>query len=223
MSVIYFASNNGHKRDELAAILSAMRDGAHDSAPNIEIKLPKDMNINFDVDENGADFAQNALIKAKALHKILREKNINAPVIADDSGLCVDVLNGRPGIYSARYCGAGCGADGAANGKKLKDAERNALLLAEIKTASSALRHSITARFVCAMTLLHGENRFFIAQETLEGEIALSPRGESGFGYDPLLFLPELGRTVAELSPAEKCAISHRAKAARCLFLGRKF
>jgi XTP/dITP diphosphohydrolase len=133
---------------------------------------------------------------------------VKQPVIADDSGLCVDALDGRPGVLSARY--GSSGGYSSSRGQKLDDAARNALLLAEI--GSAACR---SARFVCAMVLLLDENRFFCAQETLEGEIITSGRGCGGFGYDPLLFIREKGRTVAELSPKEKNAISHRGKAAR--------
>lgn len=119
----------------------------------------------------------------------------------------MDALGGRPGIYSARYGSEGC--------KKLTAAERNALLLGELGDNPNR-----KARFVCAMVLLFSEDRFFVAQETLEGEIisrAEGKRGSGGFGYDPILWLPELSRTVAELSEEEKNRISHRGKAARAL------
>ncbi|MDR0526882.1 MAG: RdgB/HAM1 family non-canonical purine NTP pyrophosphatase [Spirochaetaceae bacterium] len=190
---LWFASSNEHKYGELAAILN-------EAAPEIELKLPKDAKICFDAEENGADFAQNALIKARALNKIVHE-----PVIADDSGLCVDALGGAPGIFSARY--------GMQNGKKLDSTERNALLLAQI---GDNLPRS--ARFVCAMVLLFNKEKFILVQETLEGEIVYEPKGGGGFGYDPLLLIPELGRTVAELNAVEKNRLSHRAKAARRLF-----
>ena len=126
------------------------------------------------------------------------------PVIADDSGLCVDALGGRPGIHSARY-----GGDGS---HKLADRDRNALLLGELGD-----RPNRSARFVCAMALLFAGDRFFLVQETLEGELIATERGQGGFGYDPILFIPSLGRTVAELSGEEKNRISHRGKAGRAL------
>ena len=193
---IWFATGNEHKRQELEAILGR------------PVKIPSEAGIGFDPDENGGNFLENALIKARALYAIVRE-----PVIADDSGVCVDALGGRPGIYSARY--------GSAEGRKLSDAERNRLLLAELDAVSGNGSHSSaprrTARFVCAMVLLVSEDRFFAAQETLEGEITAQGRGEGGFGYDPILYIPGLGRTVAELSEAEKNRLSHRGKAGRAV------
>ena len=192
LTTLWFASGNKHKQEELAAVFRE-----YDSS--CKIKIPKDAGIEFDPYEDGVTFAENSLKKAFALFKITKE-----PVIADDSGLCVDALHGRPGIFSARY-----GSEGS---KKLGSSERNALLLAEI--GDNPLR---SARFVCAMSLVLSENRFFIAQETLEGEIIQKARGTGGFGYDPLLMLPEKGLTVAELPLAEKNRISHRAKAARAI------
>ncbi|MDR1218197.1 MAG: RdgB/HAM1 family non-canonical purine NTP pyrophosphatase [Treponema sp.] len=190
---IWFATGNEHKRRELAAILSGH-----------SVKIPSDAGIAFDPDETGSAFLENAFIKAHTLFELVRE-----PVIADDSGLCVDVLGGKPGVYSARY-----GAVGATGGK-LTSSERNALLLKEIGAATGR-----TARFVCAMALVLSKERFFAVQETLEGEIVneeRGARGTGGFGYDPIFFLPEQGRTMAELSEQEKNSISHRAKAARAI------
>lgn len=185
---IWFASGNEHKVIEIKSILQGY-----------EVKTPADLGIAFDPEENGSDFLQNALIKARALFQIVRE-----PVIADDSGLCVDALDGRPGVRSARY--------GGENGVKISAEERNALLLKEI--GNEAVR---TARFVCSMVLLTSPDRFFAVQETLEGEVVRSGRGAGGFGYDPILFLPDRGMTVAQLSDGEKNAISHRGKAARAI------
>ncbi|MDR2019189.1 MAG: RdgB/HAM1 family non-canonical purine NTP pyrophosphatase [Treponema sp.] len=189
--ILWFATGNLHKRNELAAILRGHT-----------IRTPREGGFHFDPGETGATFLENALIKAGALYRLVRE-----PVIADDSGLCVDALGGRPGIYSARY--------GSRGGEKPDDSRRNALLLAEL---GDTPRRS--ARFVCAMALFLGEDRFCAAQETLEGEIAGSPgeaRGSGGFGYDPIFYLPEKGCTVAELSEGEKNLISHRGKAARVI------
>ncbi|MDR2659007.1 MAG: RdgB/HAM1 family non-canonical purine NTP pyrophosphatase [Spirochaetaceae bacterium] len=185
---IWFASGNKGKRKELAAIL-----------PQVKLRIPADAGIDFDPDETGTDFIENALIKARALYKLVKQ-----PVIADDSGLCVDALGGRPGIYSARY--------GSKDGSRLDGAERNMLLLKEIGDASCR-----SARFVCAMAFLFNENRFFAVQETLEGEILYEPRGAGGFGYDPIVYLPEQKCSVAELSEELKNKLSHRAKAARLL------
>jgi len=207
---IWFATGNAHKKAELVSILRAHR------CPG-EVLTPGDVGLDFDPEETEDSFHGNALLKARALHRLLREARPPAfaegdPVIADDSGICVDALGGRPGVYSARYAGPEGNADGVAGGK-LGSAERNALLLGEI--GDDPVR---TARFVCAMILSFGDDRFLLAQETFEGEIVGSPDlavGHGGFGYDPILFIPGLGRTVAELSEDDKNAISHRGKAAR--------
>jgi XTP/dITP diphosphohydrolase len=186
--ILWFATSNTHKKAELAAIL-----------PGHTLKIPKDAGIDFDPEETGNTFTENALIKARCLYRLVRE-----PVIADDSGLCIDALDGRPGIFSARYGGAHINA-----------AERNALLLEELGDAPNR-----KARFVCAMVLLLGIDRFFIAQETLEGEIVCghgSARGSGGFGYDPIFYLPEKQHTVAELPEEEKNRLSHRGKAGRVI------
>jgi XTP/dITP diphosphohydrolase len=125
----------------------------------------------------------------------------------------VDALDGRPGIYSSRY-----GSEPGSN-TKLSDPNRNALLLKEL--GDNPLR---SARFVCAMVLLFSDDRFFLIQETLEGEIIANPVGSGGFGFDPILYLPQYGRTVAELPEEEKNHVSHRGKAGRAIarFLDRQ-
>jgi XTP/dITP diphosphohydrolase len=185
---IWLASGNAHKKKEIAAIF-----------PDHTIKIPKDAGIAFDPDETGSTFSENTMIKAKALYDIVKE-----PVIADDSGICVEALGGRPGIYSARY--------GSEDGKKLGDGERNALLVKELGDNPNRKAH-----FVCAMVLLINPDRFFIVQETMEGELIASEKGSGGFGYDPILYIPEKGKTVAELSDDEKNRISHRGKAGKLI------
>jgi XTP/dITP diphosphohydrolase len=186
---IWFATGNIHKQKELSAIL-----GDH------TLMIPSAAGIEgFDPPEEGAAFLENALAKARTLRGLLGERGISGPVIADDSGLCVDALGGRPGIYSARY--AGKGAPEAA-GKGLGDGERNRLLLEELGGVSNR-----RARFVCAMVLLLGEDRFGAVRETLEGELVRNlslAAGGSGFGYDPILYIPEYSRTVAELRRRKK-------------------
>jgi XTP/dITP diphosphohydrolase len=209
--ILWFATGNAHKRAELAGILKGH-----------EIRIPADAGIaGFDPEETGKSFLENSLLKARALYRLLARREIRGPVIADDSGLCVDALEGRPGIYSARYAGPGQASGNRGAGEtppgpgRLGDRERNALLLGEL-----GRRPDRKARFVCAMVLLRDENRFYGVQETLEGELVApgeEGRGEGGFGYDPILYIPELGRTVAELSEEEKNRLSHRGKAARAL------
>jgi XTP/dITP diphosphohydrolase len=205
---LWFASGNIHKKKELADILSVEIPAG---VEGLELKIPKDTGLSFDPDENGSSFFENALIKAEELYRLLEKQNSDGsfhPVIADDSGICVDALEGRPGIHSARY-----GA--LASGENITDAEKNAMLLAELGDNPKR-----SARFVCAMVLYCGPDHFYAAQETLEGELvknAEAARGRGGFGYDPILFIPELGRTVAELSEEEKNKYSHRGKAGRMI------
>lgn len=186
---LYFASGNAHKREEMSRIFAGH-----------EIVIPSDEGIAFDPEETELTFVGNSLLKAKALYAIVRQ-----PVIADDSGICVDALGGEPGIYSARY--------GSENGKKLDAGERNALLIERMNGKSDR-----ACRFVCNMILYFGPERFMSVQETLEGTLIESisgSRGLNGFGYDPVVFLPEFGKTVAELSAEEKDYVSHRGKAGR--------
>jgi XTP/dITP diphosphohydrolase len=187
---IWFATNNAHKKKELEAIL------------NTRLYIPSEEGIKFAPDETGATFCENALLKARELKKIISgDDNF---VIADDSGLCVDALNGRPGVFSARY--------GEANGKKLTSVQQNLLLLDELGETGER-----GARFVCAMALLRESECFCIVQETLEGEIVKKSgmKGDGGFGYDPVFWIPSFNRTLAELSDEEKNGISHRGKAGK--------
>ena len=214
--IVWLATGNIHKKKELNEILSVAND--------LELKIPSEEGFIFNPKETGSTFLENAFIKAAELYRLLGN---GQPVIADDSGICVDALDGRPGIYSARYTGAKKGGvrkeeGGSSNSYflttpsvPLTDTERNALLLTEL---GDNPRRS--ARFICSMVLYYGADRFFTAQETMEGELvpnAKSSRGEGGFGYDPILYIPELGRTVSELSDREKNRLSHRGKAGRVI------
>ena len=144
--------------------------------------------------EDGATFAENA--RKKAQHYLQYTKK---PCLADDSGLEADALGGSPGVFSARY--AGEGADDAAN---------NAKLLQKMADVESKRR---TGRFRCALALAFPDGRMLEAEGTVEGRLLMAEKGDGGFGYDPLFFLPELAKTFAELTLAEKNAISHRGKA----------
>jgi non-canonical purine NTP pyrophosphatase, rdgB/HAM1 family len=183
---IYLASGNRHKQEEFAAILEEHR-----------ISLPADAGIRFDPEETGSTFLENALLKARVLYEQVR-----CPVIADDSGLCIDALGGKPGIYSARY--------GMKDGVLLDAAERNQLVLHQME----GIEHR-SCRFVCCIAVMLDAHRFFTVQETCEGVITTSERGDHGFGYDPIVYLPEIGKTVAELTTHEKNERSHRGKAGR--------
>ncbi|MCL2130546.1 MAG: non-canonical purine NTP pyrophosphatase [Treponema sp.] len=207
---IWLATGNINKKKELSGILlSAFPKKINPFTPSIEIKIPPDAGINFNPDENGNSFLENSLIKAKELYRLLAKEGKSGwlpgdPIISDDSGICVDSLDGRPGIYSARF-----GGDG------LTASQKNALLLREL--GDNKLR---TARFVCAMVLYFSPDRFFIAQETIEGEIVENEeaaRGKGGFGYDPVFYIPDLSCTAAELSDEDKNIYSHRGKAGRII------
>ncbi len=188
---ILLASSNKNKALELNQII-----------PGHNIILPQQIGINFDFEENGTTFLDNALGKAKALFS-----QVKIPVIADDSGLCVPALGGEPGVYSARY-----GSDGNA---KLTDADRNIFLLKKMEGLTE--RSDRKAFFVCSIVLVLDCYRFYVCQETIEGEITFEPRGNCGFGYDPVFFVSKSGKTVAEMSPEEKNSISHRGKAGKAM------
>lgn len=200
---ILAATGNLHKKMELSQLF----------APNTII-IPKDKGIDFNPIENGNSFVENTIIKAKALYDLVK-----IPVIADDSGICVDILDGRPGIFSARYVGNNTYSE-----EKISDGMRNKLLLEEAakvaKQKGISENTPLTCRFVCAMVLYLGKERLYIAQETIEGQLVKNidfAKGTGGFGYDPIVFLPEYGKTISELTPEEKNALSHRGKAAKKL------
>lgn len=186
MTELLLASNNEHKRREFTRLF-----------PGVKILEPRDVGIRFDFPEDGETFFANAYGKAAALQLLA-----GRPVIADDSGLCVDALGGEPGIYSARY--------GSQPGEQpLEAPRRNRYLLERMNGMEERAAH-----FVCCLVLLFRGDRFLAAQETVSGVIAHEPRGAHGFGYDPLFLLPRLGRTMAEISDADKDQLSHRGRAA---------
>ena len=164
----------------------------------VEIVSMDEAGITVDIEESGSTFEENAAIKAESIWKLAGEA-----VLADDSGLEVDFLDGAPGIYSARYAGEGA-----------TDADRNRKLLDAMKEAPAEKR---TARFVCAAVVIFGDGSRITAKGTCEGYIALEPAGGNGFGYDPLFYVPEYGKTVAQMNENLKNSISHRGKAFRKL------
>ena len=183
---VILASQNQHKLVELSAILSQL---------GFEIALESEYGLHVDVDETGATFEENSLLKAEAVMKAS-----GMPVLADDSGLMVDALDGAPGVYSARY------------GHKSSDAERIAYLLENLKDVPAERR---TAKFVCVITCLWPDGREIVARGECPGRILYEKHGAGGFGYDPVFYLPEYGMTYAELPPKKKNEISHRGNALR--------
>ena len=154
----------------------------------------KEAGIHVDVEENGATFQENARIKARAVHQVCGDI-----VLADDSGLVVDAMNGEPGIYSARF-----------GGEEADDAKNNAKLLALMEGVPYEER---TATFVSVITMLFPEGEPIVARGEVKGHLLTAPRGENGFGYDPLFVPVGYDRTFAEMGAEEKNGISHRARA----------
>lgn len=185
---VVFATSNMNKLKEVRDILA-------DSG--IEVLSLKDVGVSMDsVEETGSSFEENAIIKAKYV-----SEKTGLTALADDSGLEVDYINKEPGIYSARYMGEDTSYD-----------IKNANIIERLKDAKADER---SARFVCVIAAVFPDGKVLTSKGTMEGEIAYEPMGENGFGYDPILFIPELNKTSAQLSPAEKNAISHRGKALR--------
>lgn len=177
------ASNNARKLEELRQILSQM---GH------EVLSQREAGLNLTVEETGTTFEENARLKARGASDAL-----GLPVIADDSGLMVDALDGAPGVYSARYGGEG-----------LDDRGRNALLLKNMEG-----KENRSARFVCCICCRFPDGREITARGECPGQILEGPRGKDGFGYDPVFYMPKYGKTMAEMTPEEKNAVSHRGRA----------
>ena len=186
---IIFATGNQGKMREIRQILEGM---------DVEILSMKEAGIETDIVEDGADFTENALIKAKAIAAMT-----DCIVLADDSGLEIDYLNKEPGIYSARYLGEDTSYD-----------IKNADLLRRMEGVEEKLR---TARFVCAIAAVMPDGEVLTTLGFIEGHIGYEPKGENGFGYDPIFYLPEYGCTSAELTEKEKNAISHRGRALQAM------
>lgn len=208
---IYLATGNKNKKREMSQILS-----------NYEVVIPSDEGIDFDPVEDGKTFYENSIIKAKALYEI-----VHCPVIADDSGICVDAINGIPGIFSSRYGGPDF-PQGKPDGSKTPQDDQNKFLIQQLNDrlkegnvdSSKFPNGPRSAHYTCTMVLYLGNDRVYVTQETMEGTLVESIQdaaGDGGFGYDPIFFLPQYGKTSAEITAEEKNKISHRGKATRAL------
>lgn len=185
MKKIVFATGNAGKMREIRMILDA---------PGVEILSMKEAGIMTDIEENGTTYEENALIKARAVAAYT-----DAVVLADDSGLEIDYLNREPGVFSARYLG-----------EDTSYRVKNAKLIERLQGVPDEKR---TARFVCAIAAVLPDGRELTVRAAIEGRIGYEEKGESGFGYDPIFYVPELGKTTAELTGEEKNLVSHRGKA----------
>jgi XTP/dITP diphosphohydrolase len=184
---LLLATNNPGKAAEYRALLEGC---------GWELVTPRDLGLSLEVEEVGGDYAENARIKAEAFAKAS-----GLVALADDSGIEVDALGGAPGPLSARFGGEGA-----------SDEQRVALLLERLKGVPPERR---SARFRCLIAVARPAGEVSLFEGQCEGRVAEEPRGEGGFGYDPVFLLPERGLTIAELPPEEKNAVSHRGRAAR--------
>ena len=188
---VVLASKNKHKLEEISKITEKF---------GFELVLQSELGVDIDVEENGTTFEENSLIKAEAVMKAT-----GMPALADDSGIAVDALNGEPGVYSARY-----GFD-----ESLNDWDRMMLLLKNTEQVPDGQRQ---AQFVCVISFVNPEGQVIQARGEIHGELTREPRGENGFGYDPIFYYPPLGQTTAEISSEQKHQVSHRGKALRVFY-----
>lgn len=182
---IIFATTNEGKMKEIRMILADL---------GMEILSLKDLNINVDIEEDGKTFEENAIIKAKTICELTGEM-----VLADDSGLEVDYMDKAPGVYSARYLG-----------EDTPYSVKNQTIIDNLKDAKGEER---SARFVCAIAAAFPDGRVLTTEATIEGYIGYEEKGTNGFGYDPLLYVPEYDMTTGQMDSAMKNKISHRGKA----------
>ncbi len=183
---IIFASNNKSKIAEVKKILS-----------DYELLSLSEIGFKDDIEENGMTLEENAKIKASAVRVYALSKSLNLPVLADDTGLCVNALNGAPGVFSARYAGV------------YGDNDRNiAKVLKDLEDFSDR-----SANFTCVMALIDKNEKWIICEGKAEGKILTERKGTNGFGYDSIFYSYEASKTFAEISEEEKNKISHRAKA----------
>ena len=182
---LILATNNQHKLTEFRRVLDPL---------GVTVISQNEAGISIDVEETGKTFEENAKLKADAIYQLT-----GVPTVADDSGLEVDYLNKEPGVYSARYMGHDTSYD-----------IKNQAIIDRLAGVEDKDR---TARFVCAMAAVFPDGRHFTTRGTMEGIIAHEIKGANGFGYDPIVYLPQYGKTSAELTPEEKNKISHRGEA----------
>lgn len=183
---IIFATGNKNKMTEIRNIMADL---------DWEVLSMKEAGIEVDVEENGETFEENAMIKARAIASVAKD----AIVLADDSGLEIDFLNKEPGVHSSRFMGV-----------DTSYTVKNQHILELLKEAEGEAR---SARFVCTIAAVLPEGEEKVVRATIEGQIATEIKGEEGFGYDPIFYVPELGCTTAEISMEQKNKISHRGKA----------
>lgn len=188
MKQVVIATKNKGKAKDFEALFAPL---------GYEVVTMFDVAPNMEIEETGTTFEENAVLKAETLAKAL-----NTIVIADDSGLAVDALNGEPGVYSARYAG---------------DHDDEANIVKVLEKLTGVPKEKRTARFCCALAIAGPEMETFTVFGTCEGIMLEEKRGTNGFGYDPIFYVPHLQRAMAELSPEEKGAISHRGNAIRKL------
>ena len=188
---VVLASKNRHKLVEISKITEKF---------DMELVLQSELGVDIDVEETGTTFEENSFLKAEAVMKAT-----GLPALADDSGIAVDALNGEPGVYSARY-----GFD-----ESLDDWGRLELLLKNTEHVPDGQRQ---AQFVCVITMVTPDGQTIQARGEIHGELTREPRGENGFGYDPIFYYPPLGMTTAELSPEVKNSVSHRGNALKIFY-----
>lgn len=191
MGRIIFATGNAGKIREISAIMADT---------GMEVVSMKEAGIRVAIEENGSTYEENALIKARAVASMTEDGDI---VMADDSGLEIDYLNREPGVYSARYLG-----------EDTSYRVKNADLIRRLEGVPDDQR---TARFVCAIAAVLPGGMELTVRAAIEGRIGYEEKGENGFGYDPIFYVPEFQKTTAELTEAEKNAVSHRGKALRLM------
>lgn len=188
---VVLASKNPHKLVEIQTITEKF---------GMELVLESQLGVDIDVEETGSTFEENSFLKAEAVMKAT-----GLPALADDSGICVDALGGKPGIYSARY-----GFDDT-----LDDRGRLKLLLKNTEQVPDGARQ---AQFVCVITFITPEGKTIQARGEVCGQLLRAPAGEGGFGYDPIFYYPPYGKTLAEVTPEEKNQVSHRARALKVFY-----